>query len=112
MSLQEMIEISHVANYQLLESESGSLHTNRGAAGTITISLPVNADMGIYYRFHVAANKVLRIGANGSIIRYISGLCDSYIWADAIGEYIMLVSNGFGEWYPLGKDGVWTVVFL
>ncbi len=108
------VENSHTASYGLTTAESGTLHTNRGASGTISLALPANADMGIYYRFSVSDFQQLRVGAAWGETILLNGLdsASAYIWADAIGETISLICNGFGEWYVIQRYGLWEQVEL
>lgn len=102
----------HIADDTLLETESGGLHTNLGAGGAITITLPQAPTVGVRFNFAVMTAQELRIdpGAGGGI--YINGAKQAdnlYISADDEGEAIEVVADGNGDWITLGKVGTWTV---
>jgi hypothetical protein len=101
------------SNYTILESESGTVFTNFGAGETVTLFLPENTSNGIYYIFSVPTAQQFRIDPGIGTIRGVdfnpSMISDKYIWADAPGETIILISNGVNEWYPMDIFGTWTV---
>lgn len=103
---------AHTAADTLTKEESGSVHTNLGAAGAVTLTLPQDAAAGCHFKFGVMASQELRIdpGAAGAI--YINGAKqadDKYIWADDEGESIELVADGNGDWVALFAVGVWGI---
>lgn len=103
----------HTAGDTLTKEESGSIHTNLGAGGAVTLVLPQDAVAGTRFHLAVMAAFELRIdpGAAGAI--YINGAKqtdDSYIWADDEGESVMLVCDGNGDWISLYTTGTWGVV--
>jgi len=53
---------AHTASDTLAESESGSVHSNLGATGTITFTLPVSAVAGMEFTFAVQAATVRNYG--------------------------------------------------
>ena len=102
----------HTAIDTLTKAETGSVHTNLGATGAITITLPQDATSGCQFDFVVMAAQELRIdpGAAGAI--YINGAKqtdDYYISADDEGESVKLVADGNGDWVSLYTTGTWTV---
>jgi hypothetical protein len=56
------------AAYQILPGDIGKIFTNRGASGSVTLTLPVVTDIaaGWWCRFFVAANQALVIASQGS----------------------------------------------
>lgn len=56
------------ASYQIVPADIGTMFTNRGAAGSVTFTLPVVADIptGWWCRFFVAANQAVVIASSGS----------------------------------------------
>ena len=103
----------HTALDLLTSSESGSIHTNLGAAGSIKLTLPQDALAGMNFEFVVMTAQQLQIdpGAAGAI--YVNGAKqadDAYIWADDEGESVKLVADGNGDWIAIGAVGTWTVV--
>lgn len=103
---------AHTSGDTLTKIESGSIHTNLGASGTVTLILPQDAVAGTVFTFAVMAAFELRIdpGAAGAI--YINGAKqtdDMYISADDEAESVMLVCDGNGDWVAIGAIGTWTV---
>ncbi len=100
---------AHMGDEALTEAESGSVHTNGGATGTVTLTLPANAAAGTQFVFSVQAAQQLRIDPGAAAIRDNSGQsAGKYKWADAVGECITLVADESGDWLTVGKYGVWT----
>lgn len=102
----------HTADDTLLKEETGSVHTNLGEDGTMTLTLPQDGWAGCRYWFVVMAAHALRIdpGAAGAI--YIGGAKQTdnkYVWADDEGESILLVADGNGDWVSLFATGTWGV---
>ena len=89
--------------------ESGSVHTNLGATGTVTLTLPASASAGTVFIFAVQAAYELRIDPGTAAIRDDSGqTADKCKSADAIGECITLVADSNGDWDTIAKHGTWT----
>ena len=104
---------AHTANDTLTASESGTWHTNTGAAGTITFTLPV-ATVGLRYGFAVGVAQVLAVDPNGSqtISAPTTGVpsaAGKNVSADAIGEMIEIACLIAGNWSVLRAVGTWTV---
>lgn len=102
---------AHTAGDTLTEQESGSLHSNAGASGTITLTLPPVED-GLEFTFVVRAAQQLRLDPNGTETislpsTGVPGAAGKYLVADAIGESVRLVGAG-GNWHVLGYTGTWT----
>ena len=101
----------HTANDTLTEAESGSVHTNKGATGAITISLPSAPTEGTTFTFFVYAAQEFRIDPGDNDAIYASGITAAdgkYVSADALGEYITLVANSAGDWIAVAINGTWT----
>jgi len=98
---------NHTSNDTLLESESGSVHTNYGAGGTITLTLPVNPESGTYFIIACQAQYRLRIDPNGASFNYQYYPISTPLWADAAGECITIVSNRYGDWLVTAENGTW-----
>jgi len=99
----------HTADDTLLENESGSVHTNLGATGAVTLTLPASPTKGTNYKFCVQAAQELRIDPRTATIRDDSGqTADKYKTANAIGECIEIVANSNGDWVTVSKYGTWT----
>ena len=100
---------AHTSNDTLTESESGSVHTNRGATGTITLTLPASAAAGTTFTFAVQAAQQLRVDPGTATIRDNSGYTpDKYKWADAVGESLTLNADANGDWVTIAKNGTWS----
>lgn len=102
----------HTASDTLTAGESGSTHTNLGAAGAITFTLPQDAGAGCVFKFCVMAAQELRVdpGAAGAI--YINGAKqtdDKYISADDEAEHVTLTCDGNGDWIAGPYNGTFTV---
>lgn len=100
---------SHTADDTLKENESGSFHSNLGATGAVTLTLPTSAGKGVHYYFAVQAAQELRIDPGSATIRDDSGqTADKYKTADAIGECIHIIADENGDWVTISKYGTWT----
>lgn len=103
---------AHTSADTLTKEETGSIHTNLGASGTVTLTLPQDAVSGTRFYFVVMAAYELRIdpGAAGAI--YINGAKqtdDKYISADDEAESVLLICTGSNDWVALFATGTWTV---
>ena len=100
---------AHVADDTLTASESGSVHSNLGATGTVTLTLPATPVEGTEFIFVVQAAQELRIDPGTATIRDDSGqTADRYKSASAVGATMALVADGNGDWATTGKNGTWT----
>lgn len=100
---------SHTSDDGLGAGESGSVHTNLGAGGTVKLTLPASASAGARFTFAVQAAQQLRIDPGISVIRDDSGqMADKYKWSDSIGACIVLVADENGDWVAVAKNGTWT----
>ena len=103
----------HTASDTLTTTETASVHTNLGAGGAVKLTLPQDAAAGCLFWFAVMVAQQLQIDAGAAGAIYIGGskqADDAYIWADAIGESVMLVCDGNNDWIALFTTGTWTVV--
>jgi len=100
---------AHTSDDTLTAAESGSVHSNLGATGTITLTLPASPPEGTVFTFAVQAAQELHIDPGTATIRDNSGqTADKYKVADAIGECLSLVADSNGDWATIAKDGTWT----
>jgi len=100
---------AHTGNDTLTIAESDSIHTNLGASGVVTLTLPASAPAGTEFTFAVQAAQELRVDPGSATIRDDSGqTADKYKSADAIGECITLVADSNGDWMTTAKNGTWT----
>lgn len=102
----------HTASATLTAAECGTLHTNKGAAGTIALTLPP-ATIGLHFYFAVLAAQALQIEpAAGEVISLPSNgvpeAADDYIVADALRETVHLMCVETGAWAVMGSTGTWT----
>ena len=106
--LKKTIE-AHTSDDTLIAAESGSIHSNLGATGPVTFTLPASAPAGTVFSFAVQAAQELRISPGSATIRDDSGqTAGKYKSADAIGECITLVADANGDWATIAKSGIWT----
>ncbi len=100
---------AHTSGDTLTEEESGSVHTNLGATGTITLTLPASATAGTVFTFAVQAAQQLRVDPGAATIRDNCGQTpDKYKWADAVGESLTLIADANGDWVTIAKNGTWS----
>lgn len=106
--LKKAIE-AHITNDILTAAESGSVHSNLGAAATVTLTLPASAPAGTVFSFAVQAAQQLRIDPGTAAIRDDSGqTADKYKSANAIGASLTLIADANGNWVTIAKSGTWT----
>ena len=100
--------VNHTADATLTEAQAGMVHTNRGATSMVTLTLPASPAEGTVFRFAVQEVQSLVVDPGTAAIRDDSGQTpDKHIWANAIGECIMIVSDSNGDWFTLSKRGTW-----
>ncbi len=100
---------AHVADDLLVVTESGSVHTNLGATGVVTLTLPADAPEGAEFTFAVQAAVELRIEPGTTTIRDSSGqTAGKYKSASAIGASLSLVADHNGDWVTIAQTGTWT----
>ncbi|MHC4070762.1 MAG: hypothetical protein ACYSW0_01500 [Planctomycetota bacterium] len=100
---------AHTGDDTLTSAESGSVHSNLGAVGTVTLTLPASAPAGTAFSFTVQAGQELRIDPGTSTIRDDSGqTADKYKSASAVGSCLSLVSDANGDWATVAKNGTWS----
>ena len=106
--VQKVIE-AHTSDDTLTAAESGSIHSNLGATGVVTFTLPDSAPAGTVFSFAVQAAYELRIDPGTAIIRDDSGqTADKYKSANAIGASLCLIADSAGDWATIAKNGTWT----
>ena len=102
----------HTADDTLTKAESGSVHTNLGEDGAMTLTLPQDATAGCFFHFVVMAAFELRIDPGAAGALYVNGAKQTdnyYVGADDEGESLMVVADGNGDWICLYVTGTWTV---
>jgi hypothetical protein len=99
----------HTSDDTLTIAESGSVHSNLGATGIVTLTLPASAPAGTVFSFAVQAAYELRIDPGTATIRDDSGqTADKYKSANAVGECLSLLADSAGDWSTIAKNGTWT----
>ncbi len=106
--VKKMVE-AHTSDDTLVATESGSVHTNLGAGGVVTLTLPASAPEGTIFTFAVQAVQELRVDPGTASIKDDSGqTADKYKAADAIGECLTVIADSNGDWVTIAKNGTWT----
>jgi hypothetical protein len=106
--VRQIIE-AHTADDTLAAAESGSVHTNFGATGAVTLTLPATAPEGTEFTLAVQAACELRVDPGAAAIRDNSGqTAGKYKAAADIGASLTLVADANGDWVPAGRCGTWT----
>ena len=106
--IKRMIE-AHSSDDTLTAAESGSVHSNLGAMGTVTLTLPSGAPEGTAFTFAVQAAQELRIEPGTATIRDDSGqTAGKYKSANAIGGCFTVVADSNNDWVTIAKNGAWT----
>jgi hypothetical protein len=99
----------HTSDDTLALAESGSVHSNRAATSTVTLTLPASAPAGTVFSFSVQATQELRIEPGSATIRDNSGqTAGKYKSANAIGAALSLIADANGDWATIAKNGTWT----
>jgi len=100
---------AHSADDTLTAVESGSIHSNLGASGTVTLTLPSSAAEGTIFTFTVQTAQELRIDPGTATIRDDSGqVADKYKYANSIGCSLTIAADFNGDWVTVAKNGTWT----
>lgn len=100
---------AHIASDALAAAESGSVHTNLGAAGAVTLTLPSAAVPGTTFTFAVQSAHELRVAPGAAAIRDDSGqTVGKYKSAVGIGASLTLAADANGDWATIAKNGTWT----
>jgi len=100
---------AHTTDDVLTAAESGSVHTNLGAGGAVTFTLPPAATPGTVFTFAVQAAYELRVDPGTAAIRDDSGqAAGKYKSAGVIGASLTLVADSNGDWATIAKNGTWT----
>jgi len=102
-----IIEV-HTENDKLEHKESGSIHTNLGATGAVTIFMPTFELAGTRYTISVQAAQQLNIDPVAGAIIGDSGVSSSkYKYCSTVGAFMTVVSDGNGNWIVTSKSGTW-----
>lgn len=94
-----------VADYQVLESDSGTIFTNYGDDAHINFTLPTNPKAGLFYIFVNAADYNLTVtgGVSGELITHdsVAGVSVDFDQAsNKKGQAVLAFADG-NKWYAL-----------
>ena len=100
---------AHTTDDILSSEESGTVHTNLGATGVVTLTLPAAPPQGTVFTFAVQEAAELRIDPGTATIRDDSGQTpDKYKSANTIGASLTIIADANGDWATIAKNGTWT----
>ena len=99
----------HTGDGSLSLAQSGSVHTNRGATSTVTLTLPDSAEEGTVFTFAVQVNQEFRIDpGNSAIIDDCGQTAGKYKVASSIGAVLGVIADTNGNWATINKNGTWS----
>ncbi len=102
--------INETTSQTITTSQSGTLFTNIGAAGTVIMTLPAAAE-GLKYRFACVAAFTLSVLAVGSDVIYNgteSSTAAGTVSSNTVTSTIELVGVSGGKWLAFGPTGLWA----
>jgi len=107
---------NHIADDTLTLAESGSIHTNYGEDGAMTLTLPASATAGTNFKFVVGYAGGLRVCVGAASEVFINngttstddGGGDMYLEADDEGETANFVCISAGVWL-VDVIGTWAI---
>lgn len=106
--MKKIIE-AHSSDDTLTAAESGSVHSNLGATGVVTLTLPTSSDEGTVFTFAVQTAQELRIDPGSATIRDDSGqTADKYKYANSIGASLTVAADSNSDWITIAKNGTWS----
>lgn len=100
------------SNYTLLATDSGTVFTNAGAAGSVSFTLPTAAAGLEYTIIATTAQTVVLVADSGHTIRNGGSVTSSSgnFTSDATkGVLLKVIATGTTEWYTESIVGSWTV---
>ena len=103
----------HTTDYQVLESEHGTVFTNKGATEHVTFTLPANATEGIWFWFcnqEILSDQVRVHPGSAKVLDScnISRTANKYVQAPYFGNALGLIADSDGNWVTFTKYGTWT----
>ncbi len=99
----------HTANDVLTAAESGSVHTNYGASGTIIFTLPDNPPVGTHFWFSVCQGYTLHVDPSDTSLIFGAANGKKMMSGTAVGINAMLVSDVNGDWVVASMFGLWAI---
>ena len=101
--------VAHKSDYRLSNSETGTIHTNRGATSTIVIYLPKNPPVGTEYTFSItAAYQITIVPGYSTIFAGSDAVDNKHYRASVIGSILRVCSDKNRNWIVTSKAGTWT----
>lgn len=102
------VSIPKTANYTVLATDVGKLFTNKGAVGTVILTLPA-PKVGMLFFFAVVAAQTLTITASGGAKINNSAANGTYSAAGTQAQigFVEVVSPDGVNWHVL-STGTWT----
>lgn len=98
-------------NQSLKYEQSEVLFANRGASGTVNLTLP-SPVTSMTYTFYVdAAQSLTVVASGGATIRDAGtvGAANGNITSNTVGSFVKLYAISATEWVVVQKEGSWTV---
>lgn len=104
--------IEHTADATLDHNQLQTFHSNNGAAGTVTLTLPASQP-GMFVMFGVREAQALRIDPAGAETislpsTGVPGAAGKYLTSATIGAVVHLGCFEAGSWAVLGSSAAWT----
>lgn len=105
---------ARTADYALKTEQSGTCHTNDGAAGAVTITLP-SATPGLHYQFSVEAAQALRVAPQAADTVSLPstgapGAAGKGLTCSSVGSTVELFCTKPGSWRVRGSTGNWAAI--
>jgi hypothetical protein len=97
----------HAGDFAVTPADTGTVHTNRGATGTITATLPAAAPTGTEVRFVCMVAQPMRLmteTGGGIVIKGVKRPVKTYVSLDDVGDFVHLVAAGRGEWVAVASS--------
>ncbi|MCP4590798.1 MAG: hypothetical protein GY842_08635 [bacterium] len=98
----------HSADFAVTAAQSGMVHTNLGAGGVITATLPASPPAGTEFKFVCMVDQALRMApgtAGGIYIKGAKQADNKYVAIADIGDFVHLVADGNGDWVAVASIG-------
>jgi hypothetical protein len=97
----------HPTDFSLSPHDSGSVHTNRGARGLVTATLPAAPPAGTEFRFVGMADQPMRLAPTGSGAIFIHGAKKpgrEPVTINEVGDFVHLMAAGRGDWVAVAAS--------
>lgn len=101
--------MAHKTDYRLNNSETGTIHTNRGATATVVFYLPTKPPNGTEFTFSItAAYQVTIVPGYSTIFCDADAADNKHYRATVIGSILRVCSDKNKNWIVISKAGTWT----